>query len=161
MVSAPQSFRSQTQIKNVVVTRIKEYLPPITRFLFALAKEKKEGHYLRKSDAPEASFFQDFLKGADAKRPSVQVSPDDVAGLQYTGGTTGTSKGAILSHRNIMVNAHHMKAWSAPLQFTADEEGAVMGVMPLFHVYGMVTVLHYSMLMGMTMVLQQIGRAHV
>jgi len=76
--------------------------------------------------------------------------PGDVALLQYTGGTTGTPKGAILTHRNLRANAAQGRAWMPGLK---DGEETVYAVLPLFHAYGLTLCLTYSMSVGATLVL--------
>ncbi|NLF63679.1 MAG: AMP-binding protein, partial [Chloroflexi bacterium] len=83
----------RTAVKRIIVTNIKEYLPSHLRLLFGLLKEKKEGHHAVLE--PGDVWFQDFLAaGRQAPPARVEVGPDDIALLQYTGGTTGIAKGA-------------------------------------------------------------------
>jgi long-chain acyl-CoA synthetase len=79
-----------------------------------------------------------------------QPRPEDVALLQYTGGTTGTPKGAVLTHRNLRANAAQGQAWMPGLK---DGEETVYAVLPLFHAYGLTLCLTYSMSVGATLVL--------
>jgi long-chain acyl-CoA synthetase len=79
-----------------------------------------------------------------------QPGPGDVALLQYTGGTTGTPKGAILTHRNLRANAAQGRAWMPGLK---DGEETVYAVLPLFHAYGLTLCLTFSMCLGSTLVL--------
>ncbi len=131
--------REGTAIRSVIVTNIKEEMPPVLRLLFTLAKEKKEGHRQPFRGDPGAVAFADLL--ADAEPARVELSPDDIAVLQYTGGTTGVSKGAMLSHRALVANTLQARAWFINL---SDEHGRIMTVMPLFHVYGLTV----AMLLG-------------
>ena len=131
-----KAARAGTAVKNVIVTNIKEEMPPVLRILFTLAKEKKDGHRQPFRGDPGAVAFPDLLK--DAEPQAVEVSPDDVAVLQYTGGTTGVPKGAMLSHRALVANTLQSRAWFTDLR---DEGGTCMAVMPLFHVYGLTVVM--------------------
>jgi long-chain acyl-CoA synthetase len=79
-----------------------------------------------------------------------QPRPQDIALLQYTGGTTGTPKGAVLTHRNLRVNAAQGRAWMPGLK---DGQETVYAVLPLFHAYGLTLCLTYSMSVGATLVL--------
>jgi long-chain acyl-CoA synthetase len=134
------------------VTNIKECLPPVSRLLFTFLREKKEGHRIDISGTKDTYSFQGLLKRFTPTPPSVTVTPDDIAMFQYTGGTTGISKGAVALHRNVVANVYQMKAWASPVKPKEAGE-VVMGVMPLFHVYGMVAVMHFSVLGRAAMVL--------
>jgi long-chain acyl-CoA synthetase len=146
------SVKDKTKLKNVIVTNIKEYLPPVSRLLFTIMREKNDGHRINISGAKDTYSFQSLLKGFTSKAPLITVTPDDIAMFQYTGGTTGTSKGAVALHRNVVANVYQMKEWANPVK-PPEGTGVVMGVMPLFHVYGMITVMHLSILGGAVMVL--------
>ncbi len=124
--------RGGTKVKHVIVTNIKEEMPPVLRVLFTLAKEKKDGPRQPFRGDPGAVAFPEML--ADADPQAVEVSPNDVAVLQYTGGTTGVPKGAMLSHRALVANTLQCRSWFTNLK---DEQATVMTVMPLFHVYGL------------------------
>jgi long-chain acyl-CoA synthetase len=143
-----QQVRSKTAAKNVIVTNIKEYFPPVTKLLFTLVKEKAGGD--RVELAAEDHEWAKVISTASETRPVVAVAPSDTACLQYTGGTTGVSKGAELSHRNILANALQCRAW-----FTGLQEGKeiVVTVLPLFHSFGMTTCMNFSIDMGAAMVL--------
>jgi long-chain acyl-CoA synthetase len=80
----------------------------------------------------------------------VRPDPEEVAVLQYTGGTTGIPKGASLSHRNLVANALQMRTHD---QTCLDEPECVMGVLPMFHVFALTTVLNYSVLTAAEIVL--------
>ncbi|MBN2099351.1 MAG: long-chain fatty acid--CoA ligase [Dehalococcoidia bacterium] len=144
--------RARTKLEHVVVAYIKEYLPPISRLLFGLLKEKKEGHRPAIGKVQNTHFFQDVLKANEPKAQVVDVKPEDIALFQYTGGTTGVSKGVVATHRNVLSNTLQLKAWATEVGIASGKD-VVMGVMPLFHAYGMVTVMHFCVLEGLGMVL--------
>ncbi len=145
-------LKERTNLKNMIVTNIKEYLPQPSRMLFTLFRERKEGHRVDISGAANTYSFQELLSRFDSTPPPVPVDPGDVAMFQYTGGTTGLSKAAVATHHNVVANVYQMRAWSVPVNANQGTE-ALMGVMPLFHVYGMVTVMHFAVLTGSAMVL--------
>src|SRR5207302_493432 len=121
-----------TDVRDIVVTNIKEHFPLPLRLLFTLARERKEGHRVNIRGDRRAVRLRDVLKGDTSVRP-VPVAPSDLAILQYTGGTTGTPKGAMLSHRALVANVHQCRAWH-----TAIREGdRILAIMPFFHVYGL------------------------
>jgi len=132
-----KAAREGTNVKNVIVTNIKEEMPPIVRTLFTLAKEKKDGHRQHFQGDPGAVAFQDVLK-SPATPFDAGTRKDDIAVLQYTGGTTGVSKGAMLSHRALVANTLQCRAWQIN---TTDGDGVGMAVMPFFHVYGLTVVM--------------------
>lgn len=138
-----------TAVKRIIVTNIKEYLPPQLRLLFGLLKEKKEGHHAVLE--PGDIWFQDFVAaGKQAPPAKVEVSPDDIALLQYTGGTTGIAKGAIALHRNLVSNTTMVRSWLADLR---EGEESILGAIPFFHSYGMVTVLLLAPATGGTLII--------
>ncbi|MHB8630677.1 MAG: long-chain-fatty-acid--CoA ligase [Candidatus Limnocylindria bacterium] len=156
---AVKAAREGTQVRNVIVTNIKEEMPPILRTLFTLAKEKKEGHRQAFEHDPGAIAFQKVLT-LTGDESAADVGADELALLQYTGGTTGTSKGAMLSHRALVANTIQCKAWFGSA--LTDGVDAVMAVMPLFHVYGLTTVMNFAVQSGAAMILEpQLDLEHV
>src|SRR3990172_4939098 len=125
--------RSKTKLKTLIVTNIKETLPPVLSFLFTLLKEKKEGHHVELQ--PGDLWLKDMLaKYKPSDRPKVEVTGADRAMFQYSGGTTGLSKAAVALHRNIVANTLQIKSWLADVK----EAGEVtLMAIPLFHVYAM------------------------
>jgi long-chain acyl-CoA synthetase len=141
----------KTKIKKLIVTNLKETLPPIMRVLFTLLREKKAGFRIEGGLRDGDIWFQDLLaQHKGASRPKLEVGPDDTALFQYSGGTTGISKGAVAMHRNVVANTLQMRAW-----FVNSEDGKEIYLMaiPLFHVYGMVAGMSVAMAMGASMVM--------
>lgn len=140
-----------TKIKKLIVTNLKEALPPVLKLLFTLAKEKKGGFRIEGGLRGGDVWFQDVLaKYSSASKPNVEVSPDDTALFQYSGGTTGVSKGAVAMHRNVVANTLQIKSWMPGLE--AGKEVVLMAI-PLFHVYGMVAGMNFAMANGASMVM--------
>jgi long-chain acyl-CoA synthetase len=141
-----RSIRPQTRLKTIIVTSIKEYFPPLGRLLFTLAVEKKQGHYVERLEAGDV-WLQDVLAEYDGRKPDVSVTATDLALFQYTGGTTGISKAAMATHRALVANMLQSQAWVAPRN--PDYEGGIaLGALPMFHVYGMVLLLSFSVTVG-------------
>ncbi len=139
----------KTKIKTLIVTNLKETLPSVLRLLFTVAKEKKGG--FRVTLEPGDVWLPDLLaKYKPEDRPNIKIGPDDTAIFQYSGGTTGISKGAIAMHRNLVANALQMNSWDVNLK--PGEEIVLMAI-PLFHVYGMVAGMLYAMAAGASMVM--------
>ena len=140
-----------TKIKKLIVTNLKETLPPLMRLLFTLAREKKGGFRIEGGLQEGEVWLQDLLaKYKGAPRPNVQTDPDDTALFQYSGGTTGVSKGAVATHRNVLANTLQMRSWFVNME--DGKEVFLMGI-PLFHVYGMVAGMNLAMATGSTMVM--------
>ena len=145
-----KEVRAKSKLKKIIVSNIKEALPPITRLLFTLVKEKKEGDKVDALDSGDA-WMPDLLKKYEnAAKPNIEITPDDTALFQYSGGTTGVPKGAVAMHRNVVANTLQIKSWMPSLE--PGKEMVLMGI-PLFHVYGMVAGMNFAMANGASMVM--------
>lgn len=142
---APAARRSG--VRHLVVTAIQEYMPPHLRLLYPI-KAKREGRRVRVQSAADVHAFSALLR-AGAPEP-VNISPDDPALYQYTGGTTGLPKAAVLTHRNMVANAFQASAWNAATSHPGDR---AMAVLPFFHIYGMTAVLNFAIWSGLCSVL--------
>ncbi|MFO7952088.1 MAG: long-chain fatty acid--CoA ligase [Bacillota bacterium] len=144
-----KEVQPKTNVKNVIVSHIKDYFPGFLSFLYTVAKEKKEGDKVE--IAREDYSFTDLInKYSGKKPPQVEVVPSDRAVFLYTGGTTGVSKGAILQHRNLVANCLQVKSWCTDYQ---DGKEVILGVLPFFHSYGLTTILNLGLLNGAKLVL--------
>jgi len=144
-----RSIRSQTQLRHVVVAQIKTYFPALTRLLFTLLMERARGHRVSIADDADTHWYTQLLEAARPRPEAIIVQPDDLAVLMYTGGTTGIAKAAMLTHRNVLVNAYQCKLWLN----AAMAQDIAMTQLPLFHCYGMTTCMNLSVLSANTMVL--------
>ncbi len=139
----------QTKIKKLIVTNIKETLPPVLKVLFTLAKEKKGG--FRVDLEPGDIWLQDLLaQYKPGDRPKLDIGPDDTALFQYSGGTTGVSKAAVALHRNLVANTLQIVSWMRNLE--TGKESVLMAI-PLFHVYGMVAGMLFGIHSGASLVM--------
>jgi long-chain acyl-CoA synthetase len=144
-----KQVQPKTKIRQIVVTNIKEALPPVLSFLFTLAKEKKGGFRVQLQEGD--IWMQDLLaKHKPEDRPTVEVGAEDNALFQYSGGTTGISKGAIAMHRNLVANALQIRSWMPGAE---DGKETVLMAIPLFHVYGMVAGMLFAIRTGAGMVM--------
>ena len=139
----------ETAIAQIIVTNIKETLPPLLGLLFALLKEKKGGFKvtLRDNDLWMPDLQAQY---SDHDRPQVDVGPDDTAIFQYSGGTTGIPKAAIGLHRNLVANTVQMLHWLISAEMGKE---VVMMAIPLYHVYGMVAGMNFGLASGATLVM--------
>ena len=126
---------AQTAIKHIVVARLGDLLGLVKGSVVnVVAKYVKRLVPAWQLPRPIA-FGQTLLRGARSDYAPVPVGPDDLAFLQYTGGTTGVCKGAMLSHRNILANLAQIYAWIVP----DVEEGREFAVtaLPLYHIFAL------------------------
>ncbi len=145
-------LRRSLALRDFIVASIPEYLPFHWRTLAALK--------LRRADPPLVAevrpekgvhLFRRLIQDHQATRTSsAKIDLDGVALLQYTGGTTGVSKAAMLTHRNLSVNAQQTRAWLGEALGTHE---VVLNALPLFHVYGMTIGMNFAILAGATLVL--------
>ncbi len=136
----------ETKIRHVVVARLGDFMPVLKRSVFNFANT-----YIRR--AVPAWRFKAFtmLQAACSRHPSAryadaQPAASSPALLQYTGGTTGIPKGAILTHRNLVANTLQCRAVIAP--YLAEEQGSVLTPLPLYHIFALTANLLAFALMG-------------
>ena len=140
------SLLPKTRLRKLVIGTIAEVLPFPKSLLYPLVKRKEISKV--PSDDRHVSFKDLTANGGDYA--PVEVDPrEDVAVLQYTGGTTGVSKGAMLTHANLMANVQQAYLWN-----TSMEEGkdVFMAVLPFFHVFAMTSVMNLSIRSGAEMI---------
>lgn len=144
-----KQVQPNTSLKKVVVCRIKDFFPPVVRTVFTLFMEKKMGHRVELEAGDE--WFQEVLaRHSPEQRPPLAIGPDDVALLQYTGGTTGLSKGAVGTHRNLVANTIQCRVWQP--QIREGEEVTLLAI-PMFHVYGLIVGMSLAVYVGSSMVM--------
>jgi len=144
-----KEVQPKTRIRTLVVTNIKETLPPVLAFLFTLTREKKGGFRIQLAQGDH--WMKDLIEShKPADRPEVEVGADDVALLQYSGGTTGISKGAVALHRNLIANTLEIHDWMVNCE---DGKETVLMAIPLFHVYGMVAGMCFAIRAAASMVM--------
>ncbi|QMW02630.1 AMP-binding protein [Spirosoma foliorum] len=128
----------RTDIKHVVITQLGDLLGfPKKQIVNAVVKYVKK--LVPAYSLPDAISFNDALsRGSTQPLKPVAVQNTDLAFVQYTGGTTGVSKGAMLTHRNIIANVEGQHCWMKPAG-VADGEGIYVAALPLYHVYALTT----------------------
>ncbi len=124
-----------TALKHIIITQLGDLFPPLKRILFnGIIKHIKK--MVPKYSIPQAiAFNQCFNHSKKQPFQSPPLSPQDIAFLQYTGGTTGISKGAILTHRNMLSNILQAYAWTGPLQI--GEKDIIVTALPLYHIFSL------------------------
>ena len=145
-----RNVRAQTPLKEVILTRIPEYLPGMLKILFPLILKIK-GEAPDRNLETDVRYFPDLIAEPGDEAPEVEVAPDDLALLQYTGGTTGTAKGAMLTHANLVANTFQCLALAS--EFARPGEETFLDVIPFFHVYGMTIGMNVAIALGSHMIL--------
>jgi long-chain acyl-CoA synthetase len=121
-------------------------LPATKAALFRLFKSKEIARPLASPAREQIVLERDLLESGNVPLPRLPIDPlGDVAVLQYTGGTTGTPKGAMLTHANVFVNVQQVGAWKPDLK---DGEERVLGVLPFFHVFALTVVMNFGIAKG-------------
>jgi long-chain acyl-CoA synthetase len=138
-------LRPKTEIKQIIYTTLGDYLPFPKNILFPLvAKKKKLGADVK--PANDVYKWKECIAKYQPNPPKVKLSFDDTAMYQYTGGTTGVSKGVILTHANLSKQVQQLKAWFP--MFADKEYGINLGALPIFHVFGMSCAMNFSIIQG-------------
>lgn len=101
--------------------------------------------------------WRDWLAGRSRKSPAVDVAPEDLAVIQFTGGTTAEARGVMLSHRNLVANAFQTRHW---LPATVEGDERFLCALPLSHSYGLTATLTVPVTVGATMILKPVFNAH-
>jgi long-chain acyl-CoA synthetase len=145
-----KAVRPQTAIREVIVTSVLDELPGIKRRLAPYTRKGKAASAAIGKDEPVRRWREALGSAADVP-DLVEVDADnDLALLQYTGGTTGVSKGVMLTHANLRANVEQVRAW-----FPDADPGreVMMAVLPFFHVYGLTVCLLLGLRLGAALVL--------
>ena len=132
-----QEIIGKTALRTVIVTRIGDMLPPIKAWAIDIVVK-----YLKRMVAPwqidgALRFKKALVEGEQLALAPVSRCQDDIAFLQYTGGTTGIPKGAMLTHGNMIANLQQISAWIAPALLEGRE--TVVTALPLYHVFALTT----------------------
>jgi len=145
-----KALRPRTAIREVIVTSVLDELPGLKRVLAPYTRKGKAASAGIGKDEP-VKRWREVLGSAPTPPEPAEVDADrDLALLQYTGGTTGISKGVMLTHANLRANVEQVRAW-----FPDADPGreVMMAVLPFFHVYGLTVCLLLGLRIGAALVL--------
>ena len=141
------ALRPKTQVKKIIVAHIRDHLGfPKKQLLPIVAKDKHRD--IPKTD--QVYEWLDVLKKYPANDPKIQVDFNSLANLQYTGGTTGVSKGVMLTHSNLSCNVQQIRSWFPDF---GKGELIMAGILPFFHSFGLTTVMNFTIWMAGTDIL--------
>jgi long-chain acyl-CoA synthetase len=144
-----REVQSRTQVKRVIVTDVSDYVAGPYK---ALVRRNLRSHG-QMVDVPGGKGiyrFRPLLDAHPGPAPEVAVDPGDIALFQYTGGTTGVPKAAMLSHYNLVVNTIQMRRWMTSFE---DGKERIIGALPFFHVYGMTVEMSLAVYLGSQLII--------
>ena len=136
-------------LDKAVVASFPSLLPALKSVGFRLLQRTKLADPSVSNVAKKIVAERELLAN-DGRYEKPRITPDAIAVLQYTGGTTGTPKGAMLTHANIATNVSQVKLWR---NLQVKEGDRILGILPLFHVFAMTTVMNYGIASGMEIIL--------
>lgn len=143
--------KPQTKVEHIIVTAIKDFLPFPKNLIYPFIQKKQNGIVVNVKHEGNNHLLVEILKQPQGNLTVHEYDfHEDLALLQYTGGTTGFPKGVMITHKNLVSNAAMCAAW---LYKSKPGKEVVLGVLPFFHVYGMTTVMILSVLQAQKMVL--------
>lgn len=143
--------REKSDLEHVIVTRIADYLPFPKNLIYPFIQKRQYNMAVKVEETNDTHVWKNIFENASEDYEKIEINPmEDLALLQYTGGTTGQPKGVMLTHHNLVANVQMCAAWMYKLE---ENKEVVLGVLPFFHVYGMTTVMNLSIMYGSTMIL--------
>lgn len=144
------SVKNSTFLEHIILTSISDFLPFPKNLLYPFVQKKQNNIVVKVTETKELHLWKTAMNAA-AEPHEISCDPDeDLALLQYTGGTTGFPKGVMLTHKNLVSNTVMGIYW---LYNCVPGEEVVLGALPFFHVYGMTAVMNISIMQAYKMVL--------
>lgn len=135
-----REVQSETPLKRVIVAHVFDTLKFPSKTLVSLS-QRREADWVEVQPEHDIFFYEHLLNKYSPTPPHVDIAPDDIALYQYTGGTTGLPKAAMLTHQNLVSNVVQTNAWLTDGQ---DGREKMMAAIPFFHVYGMTICMLYA-----------------
>ena len=147
---AARAALDQSEVEHVVYANVKDYLAWWQKPLFTLFREAKEGHRPPMPLRPTERLWVDLMRGYRPNPVRVNISPESLAALLYTGGTTDNPKGVMLSHRALFANAFQARHW---LPGMTEGRERMMCAIPFAHAYGLTAAMNTAIAMGAAMII--------
>ncbi len=146
-----EPIRKRLRVRQYIIASIPEYLRFPLNLLAPIKLKRKDPPLIAKVEpAPDVHHFRKLIDATEPNPPDVAIDPDETAMLQYTGGTTGVSKGAMLTHRNMTANAQQLAHWTTNIE---PGQEVWLAVLPYFHIYGLQVALLLPIYMGGALIL--------
>ncbi len=151
-VATLQEFPADVRLDAIVSVDLTKAMPRSTRLALTLPVAKaRESRAKLTTKVRGTTKWDDLVSSRRLSRKHARPSTDDTALIQYTSGTTGTPKGAVLTHRNLIANAAQSRAWVPQIQ--PGDGSVVYAILPMFHAYGLTLCLTFAMSMASRLVL--------
>jgi len=148
LINRVNAIKDATNLEHIVVTSVKEYLPIIKKLLYPFSNQPKAPEIPSKNYIHKYSYIMKISAPIEINLDHISV--DEVAILQYTGGTTGFPKGVMLTHKNLVSNTLMCEYW---LYKSQKGKEVILSVLPFFHVYGMTACMNLSIICAYKMIL--------
>ncbi len=147
LASKVQEIKAQSPLQQVIVTSLSEFLPFHLKYLYRFQAWRQKQPV---GPAPGQVAWRELLSQGQQEVPPLAAKNEDIAVLQYTGGTTGVPKAAVLTHRNLVSNVWQINAW---LHHCRPGQERILAVLPYFHVFGMTAGMNWPLNLGGTIIL--------
>jgi long-chain acyl-CoA synthetase len=144
-----EAVREKSGIRKIIICHVTDFLPPVLKLIYPI-KSMLEGQRVKVDRKEYIDEFISLLRKGSPLREHQVIDPGEVALLQYTGGTTGTAKGVMLTHANIVSNTVQCRTWMPELR---EGEEIFLAVIPFFHVFGMTACMNLAIYLGGNMIL--------
>jgi long-chain acyl-CoA synthetase len=146
--------QDEVGLREIVVAKVTDFMPFPINFLAPIKMRKEARHHGEPwppvPSGAKVRWWKELMAGSYPVAPVAEVDANDVAGLIYTGGTTGLSKGTMLTHHNLVSNVMQGTAWFPDL---VDGREGIMCIIPFFHSYGMTVAMNLGISIGAKLVL--------
>src|SRR5690625_1455244 len=144
------AIKDETDLEHVIVTRIADYLPFPKNLIYPFIQKREYDLVVKVEESEDTHIFKNIITNGSEEYEEIEINTkEDLALLQYTGGTTGRPKGVMLTHFNLVSNVEMSIKW---MYKTEQDQEVILGVLPFFHVYGMTTVMNLSIMHGAKMI---------
>ena len=151
LVPRVNNIKDKTFLEHTIVSAIKDYLPFPKNLVYPIIQKRQYKISVDVKETANIHIWKNIIANMTEDYNYVEINPhEDLALIQYTGGTTGHPKGVMLTHFNLVSNVNMITKWMYKLEKNNE---VILGVLPFFHVYGMTTVMNLSIMFGAKMVL--------